>query len=240
MKNLLLFCAVICLGIPLPGVFAFAGQGVRADDADPAVTLQAPFIHPGDMDMPTAKAMGLTYWADVDDQPLSSLAKPHRGGDQVAEWLVSSVSEVLDTNEEKYSDHLQQLEEIMDKTAVASYNRFMQESRIYSRMSMGKYHIHAFVEEKPFLLNKGVIEGRYRWLYDVPATITFIKEDVKDYQDSSDTSNFRLLVRMQVGRIQDAETAEKEKTADENESGEGLKIETWEVLQNKEVALKKR
>jgi hypothetical protein len=223
------------------------------DPNDPGKTLRAPFVKPGDMDTPTADKMGLTYtpYSEKEKGALN-LAQPHRDQDQVGLWLSDKVSEILNIKPSDYDDHMKAIKPFMTPDALVAYTKFMEDSTILNRMRLNHLQLHSFVEQSPLLLNQGPVDDRYRWLYEVPVTLTFLREGLKDYDENNvpaSSSNYRLLIRIQIGRVvegqdsppppppvteggDDANGAGMKSDTDNDQNNQGLKIESWEVRHN--------
>lgn len=223
-------------------------------DPDPAVTLHAPFIKKGDMDTPTADKMGLPYNYYDNRDTVKSLAAPHMDKDEVAAWLTRVISEIFSVKPDKYERHLKAVSTVMSPSAVGSYDSFMQENDLLGAMRSRRMELHAFVEEEPLLLNKGVMDNRYQWLYIMPATVTLLSPmAAQDYERSraKDSSSMHLQLRILVSRTEAGEAIsraglkEKKETLQESsatneddeydfegENAEGLIIDSIEVHKN--------
>jgi hypothetical protein len=235
--------------------FAGVYKAIKGEkDPDPSLTLQAPFIKKGDMDTPTADKMGLPYNYYDNQDTVKSLAAPHRDKDEVAAWLTRVVSEILSVKPDKYERHLKGISAIMSPSAVSNYDSFMQESDLLNAMRNQRMELHAFVEEEPLLLNKGVMDNRYQWLYIMPATVTLLSPmAAQDYERSriKDSSSMHMQLRILVSRTEAGEVIRRagldEDTKDlransdgkeadeynfEAENEEGLIIENLEVHKN--------
>jgi hypothetical protein len=212
------------------------------EGGDPTKTLQAPFIKPSEQATPTADAMGLPYDPSGGLNTNTDLAEPHRDEDQVGDWLTNKVSEILDTpgnGQKGWDRHVESLTPLMTKSAIESYVNFMNESNILGTLTANSLQIHAFVEQKPLLLNKGVVDGRYRWLYEVQATLSKLPGTIKDYEkiEVGKTTNYRYLIRIQVGRMQEADAttgidAQAQADDDSDDPNAGLVIESWDIRKN--------
>ncbi len=221
-------------------------------EPDPSVTLRAPFIKPGDMNTPTADKMGLPYNYYDNQDTVNALAAPELNKDEVSSWLTNVISEILSTEPDKYERHLKKISVVMGPDAVNSYDSFMQESGLLNTMRDNHMQVRAFVEEEPLLLNKGVVDNRYQWLYILPATLTTLSATVQDYSSvvERDRANTRLQLRVLVVRTEAAEAIRRAGLQDakdefdgesdskdgeynfEGENDQGLVIESLEVRKN--------
>ena len=63
-------------------------------------------------------------------------------------------------------------------------------------MNQNNLRMQSYVEA-PELINEGALEGRYRWLYEVPVTISFIPEEASDYRNVKPV-NRRYVLKTQL------------------------------------------
>ena len=191
---------------------------------DPGLTLQAPFI---DKKMaakaPEDNALGIRYEPEKGINVETDLTQPHRAKEEIAEWLIKALSEILDIDAAGYTQHLKFLETGLDPYALTAYDTFMKESGIIGSLQGNNLKLRSYVEESPMLLNSGVLEGRYRWLFEVPVTLSFLPKDLKTYKgfESKDIPNEYIIIKLQVGR------------AEGNPGAQGVLIETWDIRRNK-------
>ena len=193
---------------------AFFGTD-QAPEPDPRLTGVAPFTDRGADTDKTAENMGLAY---ENNGYKPDLDAPHRRENQIADWLTANISVVLETGITDYAEHLKAIETQMDSYAIADYQKFMQQTNILGRMQQERLGLHAFVEQRPFLLNEGAVGGRYRWLFEVPVTLTLLPEGSTTYRNMEVPPSYRLVLRVQVGRV--------------NIEGDGMLIESFEARKN--------
>lgn len=189
--------------------------GRRDDDPDPTATLVAPFadstatpVQPGGRNL-----MRLS----TNTAPLD---QPHRSAAALGEWLTQAISETLSFNADSYQDNLKLLAKGMNADALAQYNTWVNSSGILAALQTNGTQLNGSVEEKPFLTNEGPINGRYRWLFEVPVLISFIPRGATalDKQPSSDDR--KLLITVQIGRVAESQLPDH------------VMIESWAVQGN--------
>lgn len=178
--------------------------GKREKTPPPEETLTAPF----------AQITG----ARVEGQAVHDISVPHRDEKHVAEWLQRAISEVLTIEAATYEDHLKYLATGMDSYALEDFKKFMESSKILEYLQGGRYRLGCVVESRPALLNEGPVESRYRWLYDVPVTITFLPGTMKSYEEANPVSQ-HIIVQVQAGRVAQG-------------GADGVMIESWTVRAN--------
>jgi hypothetical protein len=75
----------------------------------------------------------------------------------------------------------------------------LQDSQIRKILDLKKYYMRSYSKDSPLLLNEGVSEGRYHWLFEVPVMVTYMDRAMKDYKTAKPTSQM-LVIKIQVGR----------------------------------------
>jgi len=207
-----LLVALFCFSVIIPqqpahaGVLDFFFPSLRDVEAGPAETLKAPFadIEEGE-DGDTQKQMN-----GSSSIPLNL---PHRATADISGWVVTVVSEVM-TFGDDYSAALDATKIYYDEGGRGQYDAFLEEKKIKNVMQSNKYDVRSFVSDTPLLLNEGAVQERYRWLYEVPLSVSYMKRGVKDYKDVEPV-NQNMVLRVQIGRSATAET------------DLGLQIERW-------------
>lgn len=209
--------AVFAAGPVQAGIIQFLFPMLKdTSQPDPAQTLQAPFAE--------AKPAPVTGPGQVAEQPKPSLPEnfvpldvPHRNSDQVADWLVMTVSEALTFTDVPYQTALDKTAAYFNPAARQQFLTFLQEANIQPTLIAGQYSVRSFVPEAPLLLNEGAIEKRYRWLYEVPVMVSYMAKGVNGYKKNSvQPVNQMLTLKVQVGR-----------TSDHADIGKDIIIETW-------------
>ena len=130
----------------------------------------------------------------------ASLEDPHRGNEQVGEWLAKSVAQMLNFAPAGYEGHVAALAAYADERGRTEFHSFIVNSNILTTLNGNNYQLRGNAEGAALLLNKGAVDGRYRWLFEVPVLITFLPADAKSYKDTEHLSQ-HLLVTAQAGRI---------------------------------------
>lgn len=192
--------------------------GPPDDPADPSKTLQAPFADPKATPKDPGAQIGVPY-VGFDDQKQTDLSKPHRTHQQIAEWLTRAVAEVMSisANPQILQAHLARLNSGMSPYAVQSFKNFLDSSGVVDNLRKSGTKLNSVVDGAPLLLNEGVVEGRYRWLFQVPVTMTFVPEGVMSPGDYSgkDMLHQNMTLLIQVGHVKG--------------SVQGSLIETWQI-----------
>jgi hypothetical protein len=181
---------------------------------EPDHSLEAPWLanQPAANTPHNANPMDDFYVGPVDQGgETATLDTPHRSQGEVADFLVHAITEILsmgvdptDKSRKKpwtYEDHLQMLSMGLDANALADLGSFMEKSNILQTLQANNLLLRVIVDDQPLLLNKGAVDGSYRWLYEMPVTLSFLTPGVKSYENASTRLNQHVIIRMQVGRV---------------------------------------
>lgn len=128
------------------------------------------------------------------------LDKPHRTYSEIEEWIGMSVSEALSINPENFQNTLRDLQPDFTEDALQQYRSHLSQSGIFKALAENNLKTSVLIELPPALLNEGVLDNIYRWLYEVPVTVTFLPAGTTSYE-GFDPVNRKLLVRLQVRRV---------------------------------------
>lgn len=172
------------------------------DRPRPEETLRAPFIDPAQEVSPTADAMNLPYSPMIGavHEDTSDLRLPHRYEEQIGAWLTSSLSELLNFDPGNYDVHVNEALAYMDTYALSDFHSFLQETGLLNRLNLTGTVLRSYVSERPFLVNEGAAEGRYRWLMQVPVTLTLLPRGMQDYSKHPNPETHHYIISTQIGR----------------------------------------
>ncbi len=185
------------------------------DGPDPAETLQAPFTAPGTVPKDPGSAIGVPH-SYTDDVNMNDLSQPHRNAVQVGEWLTRALSEVLTINPDStlLQVHFGRLKTGMSIQAINSYKKFLADNAVLDTLRTNGMLLSSVINDKPLLLNEGIVDGRYRWLFQVPVTMTYTPKGAVSLS-SPEVIHQNATLMLQVGRVTDGV--------------QGKAIETWQV-----------
>lgn len=176
------------------GILEFFFGKMKDEGPDPMQTGVAPFAY--DPSKPAEILEGL---------PESAVPShlPHRSPAHLAEWITTVSSEILTFEKSDYREEIKLRKNYFDSSGLREYVAFLQERNIIKILEDGTFHVRSFVEEQPLLLNEGVVDGRYRWLYEVPVMVSYMNKGMKTYK-KADAVNQRIILKIQIGRSADA------------------------------------
>ncbi|MGZ9098028.1 MAG: DotI/IcmL/TraM family protein [Micavibrio sp.] len=184
-------------------------------DPDPSGTMVAPFA--ADVTPPQTAEQRASGTLPVNS---TSLDRPHRSATDLASWLQQALAETLSFNAETYAGHLKLLERGYTPSAIAEFNAWATGTGILEALQQNQMQLNGFVADPPFLLNEGVIDGRYRWLYEVPVMVSFVPRGTTTYQGKEGIDTRRLIITLQLGRVAVSLLPDH------------VMVETWSVQEN--------
>ena len=138
----------------------------------------------------------------------------HRADAAISEWLVTAASEAMMFTQDDYKQDMAQTMLNFDAAGRKEYEAFLAEKSILQVLESKKFYIRCFVQEVPLLLNEGAVQGRYRWLFEVPMMLSYMDRGMTDYKKADPVSQ-RVVLTIQIGRSPDAQNTG------------GLVIERW-------------
>ena len=177
----------------VPKFLQFLFPSLRDEGLGPAETLQAPF----------ADAAQEGGEVDSKNRSLVPLHLPHRTTEDVSSWIMTTISESMSFDESDYRADFEQIKPLFDQGGWAQYQAFLQDKKILNVLQSGQYNVRSYVKEVPALLNDGAVSQRYRWLYDVPIMVSYLKRGARDYKDVEPV-NQDIVLRVQIGRSEQA------------------------------------
>lgn len=171
--------------------FLFLSEKVPEDA--PTATGHAPFAAP-----PEGHAFPPEPTAPKNTVPLD---KPHRASQDIREWLMVAVSEIMTLDSADIEQETEQeASSYFSQDGLNRYRAFLAESGLLKQLQTGRYAMRGFLKESPLLLNEGAVDGRYRWLYEVPVMVSFLPRGVNDYKNAVPQVQ-EITLTLQVGRV---------------------------------------
>jgi len=195
------------------GVVEFFFPSLKQDkEEDLYETLRAPFAE-GEAPKETLSI------EDVKNAKLPTnnvpLELPHRQANQIAEYVADMISEALVYESGDYKADMEKVFKLFNDEGKASYKAFLSDKSIMKALESGEYNIRGFTQDMPVVLNSGAVHKRFRWLFEVPVMISYMKSKDASYEKGGEPINQRMSIRVQVGRYNEAVDTE------------GILIESW-------------
>lgn len=136
----------------------------------------------------------------------SSIDTPHRSESQLSKWAGETVVEATSFNTNTAAQTLEAIRPLFTQSGWNLYKQFLTSEEIAQNLKTPGYKTASYNLQDAELLAKGVAEGVYKWVYDVPLSL----------QKGSAVENINITI--QITRIAKSE-----------DSTHDVKIESWSV-----------
>lgn len=130
----------------------------------------------------------------VPEQRSLPLEKAHRTDKELKNWVNTVVSESLSFNKDSYSRVLQEIRPYYTVSGFKQYQDYLTSSGVIDSINKSGYQMGVYAEQPPLLMNGSSIKGVYRWLYQIPITVSFL-------QNGKNIANRELTLRVQIRRV---------------------------------------
>ncbi|MFK7840131.1 MAG: DotI/IcmL/TraM family protein [Bdellovibrionales bacterium] len=189
------------------GLLEFLFPSLKEEEYDPAKDMVAEF----------AVGTGVDVKSKLEQLPVDAvpLVNPHLLSQEVGEWIMNAAGEAMNFDAGTKVAGLSSGLVLFDRTAIQQYQTFLAENNIQKVMEDGRYNIRSYVDQTPLLLNEGVVNERYRWLFRVPVVVTYLDKDMQTYKGNEAALIQRAILNIQLGRVFSADKPD------------GLQIEQW-------------
>ncbi len=168
--------------------FAQDDQGSRMVKPDEAADLK----HPENLmsvTLPNHESLYMTTWAD----------------DIVARVMSYNLEGITQNRTQDLTAREKLLKEFFLPSGILNVNAVFQDPYFQERLVQKSMRIQAFVETPATIQNEGVFGGVYRWLIDVPVTITFFPQGDVQYKGAQAKASLyetkKITIRLQIGRV---------------------------------------
>lgn len=145
------------------------------------------------------------------------LDQANRTPRELKDWLNTAVSDILTLSATEYDAQVAKSKTYFTEEGFKQFTGYLGEAGLYQALSAGDLKTTVYVDSPPLLLNDGAVGGVYRWLYDVPVTLTYIPRSTTAYTGQTDMQVRQVTVRLQLGRI------------NKPDEPEAVRIESWVV-----------
>ncbi len=198
------------------GMFGWMSENRQAPD--PADTLTAPFAYQGS---------GQSQVESLEDkqQNIVPLKHAHTTSGEIGKWLMGAVSNAMSYSLGDNTDVSVTKQQLFSQGGIRQFKDFLSQNNIQKVMDSGQYSIRSFVSAQPLLLNSQSAANRYRWLFEVPVMMSYMKGADFNYKEAQPI-NQQLVLIIQVGRYDQI---------DDPENIHGVLIETWALKEAKTV-----
>ncbi len=144
-----------------------------------------------------------------------TLEKAHRTESEIASWASEIVSEAMSFKASEYSTQAEEIKINFTDDAFKQYQNYLVSSGIFKAIKQQNIRISTFVYEQPLLLNNMTIDEVYRWLYQIPMTVSFIPNTEKYDNETVVTRDLTLQIQI--------------KRADLTGDRDAVQIESWQI-----------
>lgn len=202
------------LNYMFPSIFGPPDKGPK-----PEKTLVAPFAQNNDGTTPPRELTADERKAMASPENMIPVDQPHRSTKYIAEWASETVADAMSFDGIGVAQHLKDMDNNFVPFGKQEFQTYLATSHTLETLNSQQQRMQAFVKTEPTLLNEGNFGGVYRWLFDVPVTVSMIPSSMRTYSGKNKaipvTQN--LVVRIQVGRVKEG-------------FKDGIAIERWTVL----------
>lgn len=190
------------------GILEFFFPMLKDIGPKPSQTLEAPFAD-------HEKLKGVDKSAGLPEDMIAQ-DLPHRTTAQIADWLTTKTGESLTYTASDYRVDLAKIQKNFTPDGYQQYTAFLAQTALQPLIISGNISLHSYVAEPPLLINKGPINGSFKWLFEVTLIVSEMDKSKAAYKGvDNDPVNRKIILNVQVGRTTD-------KTADN-----GIIIEHW-------------
>lgn len=200
-----LYVGALCCALSVVSMPAKAGwlelffPHLDTSEPDLSETLQAPFADIA----PVEEGQAVKAADEYLPENAVPVEKPHRQAAHISEYVSEIVSQSLLYEGADYRAELLEILKDFDGPGKQEYQVFLAEKNILKVLQSGKYDVRSFVMDLPLLLNSGPVDGRYRWLFEVPVMVSYLEKGDDNYRDGAQPTNQKIVIRLQVGRHPD-------------------------------------
>lgn len=130
------------------------------------------------------------------------LHSAHRTDRELKVWITTAVSESMFIDSADLNKVRESSARYFTAAGWKQYEDYLKSSGILDSIKNNNYRMSIFIEEQPLMMNGVVMQDVYRWLYQLPLTISFIPQDTIDLlSNRQNIVNRKMTLRVQLRRI---------------------------------------
>ncbi|MBI3440762.1 MAG: type IVB secretion system apparatus protein IcmL/DotI [Proteobacteria bacterium] len=136
------------------------------------------------------------YFATTADGRIMQLVPldiPNMGTSALMSWAAQSATEVMTFGFHDYQRRLQQSSRHFTRHGWESFSNALQKSRIMEGVEASQQVVTAQPRSAPILIQEGVFNGKYRWVIELPLTVT--------YQSGASSRVDNLTIKLVIDRV---------------------------------------
>lgn len=184
-----------------------------------AVKLEEGNKPPKVLQLPSEVQFGAPAIEGQDRGGANALTVQHMGSREVAMELSDIIAEALSFNQSTYRAVRSGVQKYFTGEGYEQYTHFLENSAFESALAAQNLQAGAYVSGNPQELARGVYDGAFKWVFEIPITVSLIPLNTDGYRsDSAAPQNRNFTLRAQIARVNDPQ--------DPN----AIKIELWQVL----------
>ena len=134
---------------------------------------------------------------------IEDLGQQHMTPEEVGTWVSEVLSRSLTFSASTYENVVRDAASYYHSAAYAQYQEFLERGKFAQTIKNANFRLVNFIESQPYMLTKGEVDSRYKWLFDVPVVLSYVREDARGYSDFEPISQ-SVQVTVQIGRYADA------------------------------------
>ncbi|MGH1455932.1 MAG: DotI/IcmL/TraM family protein [Alphaproteobacteria bacterium] len=192
------------------GWLDFLFPAIEDTGPSPSETLRAPFSDPD----------AVILDMDSIDNPQNStpLDQKHRTNTVMIGWLQLVLPSLISYKSDGYDQQYLEKVELFSKNGTDDYVSFLHSRNYITTLKTGRYDITGFIQDYPIVVNEGVIDGRYQWVFQTAVMVTYLDAGLDDYGKSEgEQISQEYVVTFHLGRFEGIK----------NEHG--VLIDSWDV-----------
>lgn len=225
------FVVLIMLSVP------FAAQATEGttpiQKENPKNAMAPPGVNPDEVKAPTQK-LDVPYYFGKENKvrdgakhkDLVPLHRPHRTERELAVWISNKAAEIMTVEYKQAANHPKKIRPLFSKSGFTQYGNYLKSTNLIPVLQQNRLTMSSIVTGTPFLINEGLMDGSYHWLFEVPVLLSYIDSSITDNAGTGYNSARKLpagekiKIRIQIGRSNQADNAD------------GIWIEWWEMRKN--------
>lgn len=125
--------------------------------------------------------------------PPVPLDQPYLNTPDLIQWVSETLPAVLTYDFVNYSTELKDKEQYFTPNGWKKYTDLINIYANYNTIQTSKMFVNSFADGAPFIINQGVLEGKYAWWVQMPINVHYITVDKSNGQP--------LLIRALVVRV---------------------------------------
>jgi len=220
----ILFCSMIVIGGAVysasaqAGILEFLFPSMKTVEYDPTENMIAPFAVEENAEGAAQGGADVVAKPKLKELPVNAidLDKPHRLSKEIGMWIMTAAADAMNFEAGSAAAQVTSHAKMFDTAGEGQYTAFLRDKNILKVIEDGRYSVRSYVGEQPLLLNEGVVNGRYRWLFRVPVVVSYLDKNMKTYKNAPAPIVQQATLNVQIGRVQSDE-----------DKPDGLQIEQW-------------